>query len=469
VTVTQVEPGTVLAGKYRLLKMLGKGAMGSVWKAEHLDLKQELAIKVIDPGAAKAEMGMVRFVREAQAAAALRSPHVVQIRDFGREGELAFIAMELLDGESLGDRLRREDALSPTETARLMVHVCEGIANAHEHGVIHRDLKPDNIFLCNTKGESVAKLVDFGIAKAVKVDGPESMVETRTGSMLGTPYYMSPEQCRGAKDLDARTDLWALGVIAYECIVGARPFTGDTVGALAMSICADPPPIPSGVADVPAGFDAWFARATDRNRQARFGDAREMARRLSDVCHGVTTVVRVPSRGQQADPLTTTKVGALDFSGPIATEKPPLRRAPLLIGGVAAAVALVGVLALMSGGEDEGRAPEDEAAKAIEAAMTAEPKATLVTNTAHPVPAPEPQVTPAVGVEPGKPDPATETATPTTSKAVTHPPAPTTAGMKAHPKPKVSAKKPSEAAAPLDAEAARKARARTLFGDVTEQ
>ncbi|MET0593206.1 MAG: protein kinase, partial [Polyangiaceae bacterium] len=161
--------------------------------------------------------------------------------------------------------------------------VARALVRAHEAGIVHRDLKPDNIFLIRNEDEEIAKVLDFGIAKS-KAHAIGADTATRTGSVLGTPYYMSPEQISGSKELDSRTDLWALAVIAYEMLTGRRPYTADTVGGLAIEICTRRPPPPSSHAPVPIGFDAWFDRATSVDPAQRFGTARELAEDLRRVC-----------------------------------------------------------------------------------------------------------------------------------------------------------------------------------------
>jgi len=275
----------VLAGKYRLVHQLGKGGMGSVWLAHHLTLHSPVAIKLIDPAIASNPEALSRFMREARAAAALRSPHVVQILDHGIDGETPYIAMELLEGESLAARLRKVGRLSPADTTRVLTHTARAISRAHEVGVVHRDLKPDNIFLIENEEEELAKVLDFGIAKSTIVGFGVSVVpETRTGALMGTLHYMSPEQTEGVKTVDFRTDIWAMGVIAFECLLGRRPFEGETVGTLVLEICSRPVPVPSQVGAVPAGFDGWFARACARDPAARFASARDAAAELRRIC-----------------------------------------------------------------------------------------------------------------------------------------------------------------------------------------
>jgi len=279
-------PQQVLSGKYRLERELGRGGMGSVWQAEHLTLRSPVAIKLIDAEIATNPEALSRFLREAQAAASLRSPHVVQILDHGVDEGVPFIVMELLEGESLAARIERVRRLSPADTARIMTQVGRAMTRAHDAGVVHRDLKPDNIFLVRNDEEEIAKVLDFGIAKSNAHGLASVSSATRTGSVLGTPYYMSPEQAEGAKGVDHRTDIWAMGVIACECLIGTRPFDAETLGALLLAICAREMPIPSRRGAVPAGFDAWFARACARDVGQRFVSAKEAAQELRNVCAG---------------------------------------------------------------------------------------------------------------------------------------------------------------------------------------
>jgi serine/threonine protein kinase len=275
--------GTLFGGKYLLTKKLGQGGMGSVWRAEHVQLRSPVAIKLIEQSISTNPEALARFMREAQSAAALRSPHVVQILDHGADHGVPYIAMELLEGESLAARLDRERRLSPQATSAIMTQVTRAILKAHDAGIVHRDLKPDNIFIVKNDDEEVAKVLDFGIAKAAGQQLGASS-STRTGALLGTPYYMSPEQAEGNRLVDYRTDIWALGVIAFECILGRRPFESEAFGSLLLAICTRPLPIPSQYGPVPPGFDVWFGRACAREPGERFQSAREAATELRRVC-----------------------------------------------------------------------------------------------------------------------------------------------------------------------------------------
>lgn len=276
-------PGYEIAGRYRLLDLVGRGGMGEVWRAEHLALHSQVAVKLIDPKAANNEGVLKRFMQEARAAAALESPHVVKTFDFGVVDGTPYIVMELLQGESLAQRLERAHRLSPAETARVMRHVARAVGKAHEAGFVHRDLKPDNVYIVGNDDEELIKVLDFGIAKAIGGRFEDSAAQTRTGALLGTPYYMSPEQAQGDRSVDFRSDLWSMGIIAFECLTGVRPFDSEGLGSLVLKICAGPVPLPSHHAPVPAGFDQWFLRAAAREPAQRFQSARELATALSDV------------------------------------------------------------------------------------------------------------------------------------------------------------------------------------------
>jgi serine/threonine-protein kinase len=275
-------PGDVLMGRYRILSLLGSGGMGSVWRAEHLHLQTQVAVKLLDPRIADDEQILGRFLLEARAAATLRNRHVVQIFDYGVEEGNAFIVMEMLHGETLGARIERLGRIPVDETVRFMCQVMRAIAPAHDAGIIHRDLKPDNIFITSDEEGEYAKVLDFGVAKVQSGSLSDAGVKTQTGVMVGTPYYMSPEQAK-AKPIDRRSDVWALAVITYECVTGQRPFGGDSFGDLVLNICTQPVPLPSKSAVVPAGFDEWFVRGTQRDVTKRFPSTREMAQELLEI------------------------------------------------------------------------------------------------------------------------------------------------------------------------------------------
>jgi serine/threonine protein kinase len=282
------EPGRVFGGKYRLVSLLGRGGMGEVWRAEHLDLHSTVALKLFDldqiayAHPASRDKALSRFMAEARAAASLRSTHVVRVFDTGVDHGVPFIAMELLEGETLATRLDRVGSLSPTETVRVLTHIGRAMTEAHQHGITHRDLKPENIFIVSNDEEEIVKVLDFGIAKVAPTALDAALVATASGNLMGTPPYMSPEQAGGAVSVDARSDIWSMGVLAFECLTGTLPFDSQHVGELVLQICSRPLPVPSNVAPVPAGFDAWWARACCRDREQRFQSARELYHALAD-------------------------------------------------------------------------------------------------------------------------------------------------------------------------------------------
>jgi serine/threonine protein kinase len=277
----------VLGQRYRLIRQIDAGGMGAVWLAEAVHLRSLVAVKIIDRALAATPEAAARFLNEARTAASLRSPHVVQILDYGVHESTPFIVMELLDGESLSARLKREGRLASWEHTEIVIrHVARALGRAHDAGVTHRDLKPGNIFLVRDEEEEVVKLLDFGIAKSTLSPlGAPLASDTRTGEFLGSPAYASPEQLQASKAIDHRSDIWSLGVIAYECALGSTPFAADGFVAMLLATCVGPLPIPSERGPVPAGFDAWFARACARDVEQRFQSVREASAELRRLVH----------------------------------------------------------------------------------------------------------------------------------------------------------------------------------------
>jgi eukaryotic-like serine/threonine-protein kinase len=259
--------------------------MGSVWRAEDRKLGADVAVKLIDARHAQSKEILARFRREAQVAATIRSTYVVQILDCGTEDEVgaSFIAMELLQGETLAVLLEREGSLEPRRVAHLLGHVGRALSVAHEKGIVHRDLKPDNVFLVQEGDEEVAKVLDFGIARWRDSGSEFSQLETLAGVLIGTPSYMSPEQATG-RAADHQSDIWAYGAIAFECLTGQRPYKGDTLSSLFHAICGGDQLVPSRLAPVPPGFDAWFAQANARDKSVRFSCIKQAAEQLRHVC-----------------------------------------------------------------------------------------------------------------------------------------------------------------------------------------
>ena len=278
-----IEAGELLDGKYRFERELGRGAMGTVWTAVHESLGQRVAIKIISPEHAGSTELRARFEREARAAAQLRSRFVVSVFDHGTtESGLPYIVMEYLEGETLEERVNREGCLSIKDACRVTRHVARGLAAAHARGIVHRDLKPGNIFLVRSEDDDesdwTAKVLDFGVAK---MEDFSERSTTRTGTVLGTPLYMSPEQVRGASNVDARADLYSLGMVLYNMLTGTFAFDGESFGDLLISICTDDlPRLSSRAPHVSAALDAWFAKACARDPAMRFQSAEELIRAL---------------------------------------------------------------------------------------------------------------------------------------------------------------------------------------------
>jgi serine/threonine-protein kinase len=284
-TMPELDPlvGQVLDGKYELLVRLGEGGMGAVYRARRVHIGDEVAVKVLLRKFV-ADSGLVeRFRREARAAAQLRHPNIVAIYDYGEARNAdapAYIVMELVEGESLRQLLRREERLAPARAIALMRDICAGVGAAHRRQIFHRDLKPDNVIVLPADADrerETMKVVDFGIAKLRDAAGAPAL--TQAGTVMGTPYYMSPEQCRG-EELDARSDVYSLGAMLYEMVAGAPVFNAPSLmGVLARHITEPPPPLPPE-SDVPPALAAVVMRALEKEPSARPADASELGREL---------------------------------------------------------------------------------------------------------------------------------------------------------------------------------------------
>jgi serine/threonine-protein kinase len=284
--------GMMITPNVRLTRPLSEGGMGAVWVADHLALRTQVVVKFILGELASNPDALSRFEREAAAASQVKSPHVVQTFDHGctKEG-LPYIVMELLEGEDLGDYLDRHRRMEPSVVLSLVSQLSRALDRAHSKGIVHRDIKPNNIFLTDGEaGEFFVKLLDFGIAKGV--DSVTLDSATRTGTVMGSPFYMSPEQIVGAKDIGPKSDLWAVGVVAFEALTGVRPFEAETVGALAIQIHAGELPRPTEKnPSLPPTVDEWFARACAREIEGRYGSARELSDGLAAALAGQSPLV----------------------------------------------------------------------------------------------------------------------------------------------------------------------------------
>ncbi len=463
--------GALVGGKYRIERALARGGMGSVWVARHEQLGSTVAIKFLDASFAVSPAHRARFEREARSSANLKSPHVVHVMDYGFEGDSPYLVMELLDGEDLGQRLHRVHRMSLRDTAKVLVQVGKALRKAHEAGIAHRDLKPANLFIARVDDDEVVKILDFGIAK----DQHSALGDaTKTGEVIGSPHYMSPEQVRAEKDLDYRTDLWSLGIILYRMLVGALPFPGDQLGPVLAKILTDPIPVPSRNApDLPPSLDAFFARALARDKLQRFQSVAEMVDAFLAAAGGKEAFPSISlslGTGQAAGPSGTalwvqqgqpgaaplptgsglvgtgphtgpqTGPHAGPYNGPVTGSTAGLASTgvPPKSGGAGVAIAIVAVLVTLAGLAAGAfflfRSPSTAAATA-----TADPaSATAPVVTAQPATTAAPAPTATSSADPAAAPSADPTAAPSTSASVSAKPT----GVK--PKPTATATKTKE-------------------------
>jgi serine/threonine protein kinase len=293
--------GQTIAGKYRITRLIGRGGMGAVYEAEHLSLGRKVALKFVDREHADDDGVVSRFAREARAASAIESDHIVSVFDAGTEDGRPFLVMELLRGEDVGARLRRLRTLPQADAIHVVAQVLRGLLRAHATGIVHRDLKPDNVLLVEREGDPLfAKIVDFGISKIRPLGGntaPSSI--TLKGTVLGTPLYMSPEQAQALPDVDERGDLYSVGAILFECLTGRPPHVGETEEQIILSICStDAPNMRAIDPRIPAPLAQFVVRSLARNRTERFQTARQMLAALHDVAPDEPAALLAPSLGE---------------------------------------------------------------------------------------------------------------------------------------------------------------------------
>jgi hypothetical protein len=281
-----VHEGDVLAGKYRIEKVLGIGGMGVVVAARHLQLETKVAIKFLLPNMLANKEAVARFAREARAAVKITGEHVARVLDVGTlETGAPFMVMEFLDGGDLSAWIQQRGALPVDQAVEFLLHACVAVAEAHSLGIVHRDLKPANLFcIRRADGKASIKVLDFGISKVTDLSGTDGgMSMTKTSTMMGSPLYMSPEQMHSPKEVDAQTDVWALGVILYELLTGRVPFDGDTVPEVAIKVAtAQPPPLRDLRPDAPPGLEAVILRCLGKTKQTRYTNIAELALGLAD-------------------------------------------------------------------------------------------------------------------------------------------------------------------------------------------
>jgi serine/threonine-protein kinase len=487
-SLQQIQPGQLIAERYLLEEPIGHGAMGAVWRAWHVRLESPVAIKLLNSAIADDPEMLERFLREARSAAAVRSSHVVQIFDYGVDRDVPYIAMELLVGEPLDARLDARGVLEPQELDKIFTEIARAVSNAHAQGVVHRDIKPANIFIAREGDLEVTKVLDFGIAKLLdqRLAAPVGS-GTHTGNILGTPNYMSPEQARGQRQVDHRSDLWALAVLAFECLTGRQPFESATLGDLVVKICTAAPTVPSSLAPVPAAFDAWFLKGTNKDPAGRFRSALEMADELHallsaeglgadsrqrsstdrrfppdkvDPARGAAPSSRGPGSGRsargprpEATVLTTTGAIATEVSPPPTPSARRLRYA--LVAGV---LLLAGAVLALGPGRAlfAGSAPASDDRPAAGASAPSAPNASAEPSLAGEAPAPT-----EVAPMPTAPAPAAAASAPAAPARVDAPASAPVAGLPTQgPQPAASTPR-GEPAAPAAGAAAPEPRAPT--------
>jgi serine/threonine-protein kinase len=407
--------GDVIDGKYRIVRLIGEGGMGAVYEGENIRIHRTVAIKVLHAGVAENADAVQRFEREAQAAGRIGSEHIVEVLDLGNlpDGD-RFMVMEFMDGDSLSARITNRVRLTAQETYPIARQILEGLAAAHGAGIIHRDLKPDNVFLLKSRGGQAdfVKLLDFGISKFSALSGESGFSMTRTGAVMGTPYYMSPEQAKGAKGMDHRADLYAVGVILYECVTGRVPFNADTFNELLFKIVLETPqPIEQVVPDSDPEFNRIIQRAMAREPGIRYQTSREFQEALDAWANGIgvapaQTAFRAtpnfsakqampamaglarstpggqprmptPQPGQPIRRTTPGTPGTWANTGtgqPVDGEAPKKSKLGLILGAAAGVVALaaVGITAMRSGGGAEAAVPSGTPAVVVPQGPTIE-------------------------------------------------------------------------------------------------
>ncbi len=370
--------------------------MGSVWSATHVTLGHRVAVKLVAREFVRSPEALRRFDAEAKAAARLASRHVVQVFDNGTlEDGTPYIAMEMLSGENLEQRVERLGSLTLNDVVEILSQCCKGLARAHAAGIVHRDIKPDNIFLARAPDEDreVVKILDFGVAKITLAEGG-STGQTGTGAVLGTPLYMSPEQARGSRDVDHRTDLWSLAMVAYFALTGLLAIGGETFGDVLLKICVEPlPSLRAGAPLLPLSMDRWFQQACAREPAERFQSAQEFIDTLRAAAGEAAgppritppQVVMIPQATMQSAGAGSSTPGFSPSQASVAITAaglPPKHRG-LAVAGVALAAFLglgAAALFLLSPGHHEGSAEgEPSAGRAATSVALPVPASSLAT------------------------------------------------------------------------------------------
>ncbi|MBX3189158.1 MAG: serine/threonine protein kinase [Labilithrix sp.] len=296
--------GTTVGGRYIVRGILGEGGMGTVYEAEHMGLGRAVAIKVLNPTQAKKRVAVKRFQQEARAAGAIGHPNICEVYDLGLlDDGSPYLVMEKLTGTTLADRIGREGGLPFDELADVMIQVLSGLIAAHDKGIVHRDIKPENIFLARRVGcPPIVKILDFGVSKMMPAfqGGEEQLDLTRTGMVMGTPYYMSPEQARGERNLDGRVDVYACGIMMYEAIAGKRPFLAPNYNALLLAIInTTPTPLREVRPATPPALEAIVARSMAKARADRYPTANHVLRDIQALALAAPARVPAPPTAEE--------------------------------------------------------------------------------------------------------------------------------------------------------------------------
>jgi serine/threonine protein kinase len=440
-----VQPGDLLAGKYRVQAILGQGAMGVVVAAIHEHLNQKVALKFLLPDALKSEDAVARFTREARAMVKIQSEHIARVIDVGAlEDGAPYTVMEFLQGRDLCAVLEDSGPLSTELAVDYVLQACEAIAEAHAAGIIHRDLKPANLFLTSrTDGSSLVKVLDFGIAKSLNdmaMDGSQ----TNAGTLLGSPYYMSPEQMRSSHNVDGRSDIWALGVILFELLTGRPVFLSETMPGLCGAILAEPvTPLRKIRSSAPEGLETAILRCLERDLNARFQNVAEFARAIYPYAKkssrvSVERISRLLGESMQPESIPAPAPSAIAgarTTGPWADTQngpAPGRRLGLVglaVGGAILAAILVAVVA-------QKKSPPEALPRPELAARALAPVPTVPVPTPAAIPEPRPEVVPALAGAAASSAAAPDTARATAkARQAVHgkPPAKATSAVKATP------------------------------------
>jgi len=461
--------GTLVAGKYKIERVIGQGGMGVVYAAYHVQLDQRVAIKFLLPQVAAQHTGAVqRFVREARASARIRSEHVARVVDVSSENGVPYMVMEHLIGTDLGQVLKSFGALAIDDAVDYVLQACEALAEAHSLGIVHRDLKPSNLFVSRrSDGTPVIKVLDFGIAKAPEAEAWAEGALTGTDGAIGSPMYMSPEHLRSTATVDQRTDVWSLGIILHELLTSRHPFEATSPGGMCVMIAADPPaPLRRHRPDAPQELEDVLLKCLEKDRNRRFQNVGELATALAPFAHArsqleIERILRVTASsvatrpsgkvapivlpgvasqpsgtlgGDQTQPSAKfPAVPAAVSKPPPSVSSPPVAKEAALVAqqprrklvAILVPVALIAVAALLVG--LRSRAPEPVAPTAVAApppppaatAVVAPPPAvtTAPAPTVEPAPEPKPSATvAAIAAKPAAAKPQTKPTTQSTTK-----------------------------------------------------